>query len=304
MEKRPPRPFDRGGLRRSRERGLPAIAAAAAVATAAATTAATPTAAAAATSATTASARCAAAAATTAEAAAASSSAEATASTSTSTSTSTAAAAGGALARLVHGERAAIDVLAVKLVDRLLRILVSLHLDEAEATRLACHPVGHQLDADRFDPRLLERTSNAVLRRMEGQIPHIQSLGHLRLTVHDPPATPREPPWIVIGLPRGHHRGGPLGAPKPRRARRQSSLTRGPRARAWSVRGDERSLEPRVEATDEVSAAQGSSQAPRSCHRALQRRPVEAPPRSARPGWTLEARWWSSVTKPRPSTRR
>jgi hypothetical protein len=53
---------------------------------------------------------------------------------------------------------------------------------------------------------------------MEGQIPHIQSLRHLRLTVHDPPATPRERPWTVHRVASRPPRGEPLGALKPRRA--------------------------------------------------------------------------------------
>ena len=172
----------------------PAIAAAiATAAAAAATTAATAAATASAAAAATTTTATAAAAATTA--AAAGGAAEAAATTTTAaggaaeaaaTTTAPAATAGSALARLVDGQGAAIEILAVQRIDGGLSLLIAGDVNEAEATRLARHSIGHDLDTERLDPCALERSAHAVLGGMECQIPHVQSLAHLTDSpVHD-----------------------------------------------------------------------------------------------------------------------
>jgi hypothetical protein len=71
---------------------------------------------------------------------------------SAATTTTAAPAAGLTLARLVHGERAAIERLAIELGNGGLRVFVVRELDEGEPARLTCHAVGYDADADDLPP--------------------------------------------------------------------------------------------------------------------------------------------------------
>jgi hypothetical protein len=162
-------------LRCDHEATLPAVAAIAPTATAIAATAAAAAAAASAT----------AAAAASATAAAAASEAAATAAAAAAAAAAKAAAAAAAtaarctLTRFVDGQVAPVEFLPVKRIDRRLRLRIPGDLDETEPAGLARHSIRHHLNADWLDPRSLERTTNAVLRRVEGQVSHVQSLAHL-----------------------------------------------------------------------------------------------------------------------------
>jgi hypothetical protein len=157
---------------------LPAIAAAVAATTTTATAAATTTAATTST-ATAATTTAAAAAAAAAEAAA---TAAAATTAATTTEAATAAAAVGPLTRLVDGQRAPVEILAMEGLDRLLRLPIAGNIYKAEAARLPRHSVHHHLDVRHLDASLLKGLTNAVLRRMEGQVAHVKSLAHLLLT--------------------------------------------------------------------------------------------------------------------------
>ena len=90
-----------------------------------------------------------------------------------------AAAARRSFACFIDRQRASIEILAVKCIDRRLGFLLARHLDESETTGLARHSIGHYLDADGLHTSSLKRATDAVLRRMECQIPYVQSLAHL-----------------------------------------------------------------------------------------------------------------------------
>ena len=102
---------------------------------------------------------------------------------------------------------------------------------------------------------------NAVLRRMECQVSHVQSLAHLT----DPPCTITTNRLYAghgpcSGPPREHQQSyEPPSSTTTPTTDRQQNLARHPRLRAGSEFDDERSLEPRFEASGEARDAQGSS---------------------------------------------
>lgn len=179
--------------------GLPLVAAVVLVATTATTTttaAATATAAAAAaavaataaTATTTTAAAAAAVAAAIAAAEAAATAAAATVATATAAAaaeaTATSAAAAAATAevlsrlRLVDAQRATVEFGAIHRLDRLVGVLVGLHLDEREAAATARVAFQHDLDLGNLTPVGAESVAQHVLRGLEGKVAYIQSLTH------------------------------------------------------------------------------------------------------------------------------
>src|SRR5262249_29744390 len=125
-----------------------------------------------------------------ATAAATTAAAEAAAATTAAAEAAATAAAGCALTGLIHGQVATVKLLPMERADGCLCLLLARHLNETEAPGLPGHPVRHHLNTDRLDPCPLKGPTNAVLRGVKGQIPHIQSLAHLpdspcTITSHD-----------------------------------------------------------------------------------------------------------------------
>src|SRR5207249_9763505 len=90
------------------------------------------------------------------------------------------AAAGRALPGLAHVERPALEVLAVELGDRLLRLAGRAHLDEPEAARLPGGAIGD--DGDRLArPGLREHGLQVLARGVEGKVADEDLLAHLSL---------------------------------------------------------------------------------------------------------------------------
>src|SRR5438445_3409577 len=87
-------------------------------------------------------------------------------------------AAGRALAGLAHVQGAALQVLAVELGDRLLRLARRAHLDEAEATRLSRGAIGDDRDG-LARPGLGEQCLQVLARGVEGKVADEDLLAHL-----------------------------------------------------------------------------------------------------------------------------
>src|SRR5207249_11094397 len=86
-------------------------------------------------------------------------------------------AAGRALAGLAHVQRAALQILAIELGDRLLRLARRAHLDEAEAARLPGGAIGD--DRDRLArPGLREQRLQVLARGVEGKVADEDLLAH------------------------------------------------------------------------------------------------------------------------------
>jgi hypothetical protein len=165
---------------------LPATAAAAAAAAAAATTAA----AAAVTTAATAAAAAVTTTATAAAAAAAAKAATATAATATAAAaaeatTAAATAATGALLRFVDFQGATLVLATVQFADRIRRLVIRRHLDEAESTRTACVAVRDQLAICNL-ANVLEKSPQFTLIHIERQIAYEQSLTHISFRTRNP----------------------------------------------------------------------------------------------------------------------
>nr|WP_323137470.1 hypothetical protein [Paraliomyxa miuraensis] len=98
--------------------------------------------------------------------------------TEATTATATATGTGSTLFGLVHAERPAVDHGSVHALDGLLGILVGAHGQEGEAPGPAGFPVGDDLGIGDH-AELLEGGAEALLRGLEGQVAHEQSLIHL-----------------------------------------------------------------------------------------------------------------------------
>jgi hypothetical protein len=106
-----------------------------------------------------------------------------TAATATVAAAATTTAAAFALlhrARFVHGQRTAIDFLAVKLRDGRLSFVSGAHFHEAKTAGTSGHAIIDQLDP-RDVARLGKQIGQVVFRHAKGQVAHIQFHTHLFL---------------------------------------------------------------------------------------------------------------------------
>src|SRR5262245_51291942 len=108
--------------------------------------------------------------------------------------------AAGALAALftrpslVDGQPAAFNLLLVQGGDGCLRLLVTAHLDKAEAFRAACRPVRN--DLGRLDRAVrLEHVLQIAVGNAVGQISDVQLLAHFGASFRKTHARQRDPPW-------------------------------------------------------------------------------------------------------------
>src|SRR5688572_6741419 len=100
-----------------------------------------------------------------------------TATTSTTETATTAARACRHRLRLVDGEVTAAKIVIVQLLDRLLRLFVGAHLNEAEAARSTGSHVAHDLDAfDRAAAR--EELFEILLPRAVRKVSHVKFSTH------------------------------------------------------------------------------------------------------------------------------
>src|SRR5262249_1303146 len=84
---------------------------------------------------------------------------------------------GLALARLVHADGSAMELLAVQLCDRLFRFAGRTHLDEAEATGATGGPIGDHRGG-LAGPDLREQCFEICRRGVEGQVTDEELLAH------------------------------------------------------------------------------------------------------------------------------
>src|SRR5689334_14283274 len=100
--------------------------------------------------------------------------------------------AGAALLGDIDPQRAATEVLAVEIRDRLLGGVGARHLDEAKSARLTAHPVDHQVDAlDLSGSR--EVLGDQVLGGVVGQVSNVQAARHGALDGSGSDGRPLEP---------------------------------------------------------------------------------------------------------------
>src|SRR6266481_7708411 len=99
--------------------------------------------------------------------------------TTTTTATVSTAAAAGALACFTDADRAALDLRAIELLDRALRVRIRAHFDEAEPATLSGRAIGHHGDriagADRRKSFL-----KILIGDVECEIPDVELLAHTR----------------------------------------------------------------------------------------------------------------------------